>query len=358
MPYRVIQWATGTCGKVAIRAIASHPELQLVGARVYDPAKAGRDVGDLAGIGPVGVKGALNDAALFALDADCILWMGAATMFAPGASLEEGIDDLCKMLESGKNVITIVHAPFVHPGTLPASMRDPIEAACRKGKTSFHASGIDPGFASEVMSLTASGLCQRIDTLSVQEILDYAAYNNPQIVFDVMGFGKPPNPAVQQGFVNAMMFAYGSSMHLIAEGLGTKLDKIVPYIEVRPAEKDLTIAAGTVKKGMVSAMRFGFDGYVGGKVRLKIEHVTRLDKAQAPDWEHGAGYVIKIRGVPSMDVTFKLGVGADHELRDSVTAAAMHAVNAIPAVCKAAPGIRSFLDLPMITGRHTLARAS
>ena len=354
MTYRIIQWATGTCGKSAVEAITNNPDLELVGARVYDPKKVGRDVGDICGLPPIGVKATDNEEALLALPADCILWMGAATMFAPGASIDEGIADLCRMLEAGKNVISIVHTPFVHPKTLPSNMREPIEAACRKGQTTFHASGIDPGFASEVLSLTASGICQKIDKLKVQEIMNYSSYNNPQIIFDVMGFGKPPNSATLNGFAQAMMSVFGSSLHLIAQGLGVEIEEIRPFIEAETAPRDFTIAAGLIKTGTVSAMRFGFDAFIGGEPRLSVEHVTRLDKSQAPHWDQGEGYRLTISGVPSMEISFKMGTEGRDELTDTVIAAAMHAVNAIPAVCDARPGILTFLDLPMITGRHTL----
>jgi len=357
MAYRVIQYATGACGRIAIGAIAANPDLELVGVRVYDPKKVGRDAGEICGIGPLGVRATDREEDLLALKADCVLWMGEASWMADPDAAQRGIGDLCRILESGKNVITIVHAPFVHPGTLPKEVRDVLERACLRGNASLHMSGIDPGFASEVLSLTASGLCKRIDELRIQEILDYSEYDNPQILFEVMGFGKSPDaPSAFKG--GSMLTAYAGSLHLIAEGLGARIDEIRPMLEVKLAEKDFEIRAGRIAAGTVAAVRFSFNAYVAGHPRLVVEHVTRLNRDQAPEWPHGHGYAITLRGEPSMRLSFEMGIGeGGSELADSVMSAAMHAVNSIPAVCGAPPGIRTFLELPLIPGRHSLARA-
>src|SRR5256714_12871665 len=72
MTYRVIQWATGLVGKEAIKGVVAHPELELVGAWVHSAEKVGRDVGELAGIGPIGVR------ATNRLDESCALHADAA----------------------------------------------------------------------------------------------------------------------------------------------------------------------------------------------------------------------------------------------------------------------------------------
>ena len=72
---RVVQWATGTVGRHAATAVHRHPDLELAGAYVYTAAKAGRDIGDICGIGPIGVRATSEPDEIFALDADCVLYM-------------------------------------------------------------------------------------------------------------------------------------------------------------------------------------------------------------------------------------------------------------------------------------------
>lgn len=353
--YRVIQWGTGATGKNAIKAIAQNPDLELVGARVYDPSKVGQDAGLIAGTNPLGVLATDNEQAILALDADCILWMGAPTMFLPGASIDDEIASLCRMLDSKKNVISIVHSPFLHVATTPEIMREPIEAACQRAGVSFHFSGIDPGFVSEVLALTMTGICRRIDELTVREIKDFSTYVNAQVLFEVMGFGRPPNPEVQDRYVNQMMTAYGSSLRKIAECLGETISEIAPYIEVETARDDFDIVAGPISKGTISAIRYGFDAYVGDRARLNMTRINRLNQNQALSWPQGHSHIVKVVGDPSFEVNFQLAPDDDRDaLADSTISAAAHAVNTIPVVCEAPSGIRTRLEMPMVTGRHSM----
>jgi 2,4-diaminopentanoate dehydrogenase len=97
---RVIQWATGSVGRHAVAAVVEHPELELVGALVYSDVKAGRAVGDICGIGPIGVTATNDPAEIVAIDADCVLYMPQGEMNPTGA-----LDDICRLLASGKNVV-------------------------------------------------------------------------------------------------------------------------------------------------------------------------------------------------------------------------------------------------------------
>lgn len=346
-PYRVIQWATGTTGQAAIRTITERTDLEIVGARVYDSAKVGADVGETAGIGPIGVSGASDESDMLALDTDCVLWFGQVPMTPDG-----GVDELCRILSSGKNVVSIVHALLAAPDSLPPEMRDPIESACAEGASSLHFTGIDPGFANEVLALTLTSLCGHVDRVTVRELLDYREYSNATIVFDLMGFGKPPEePTI---FIDAMAPFFGASLNLVAQGLGIALDDIRPAHETRVTDRDVEIAAGKISSGTVGAMRFSYTGYVEGEPRVSIEHITRLAPDMAPDWPAGKGYEILIEGDPPVKASFELGIGEDRsELSDAVQAAAMRAVNSIPLVCAAPPGLRTVLELPMVTARNS-----
>ncbi len=351
MTYRVIQWGTGQVGKIAVAAIAESPDLELVGARVYDPDKVGRDVGEICGIGPLGVRATDSESELLALEADCVLWMGTATMFGPGGSMQQGVDELCRILASGKNLISIVHVYFIHPRSLPPAVRDPVEAACAKAGVSFHVCGIDPGFSAEVLALTLTGLCRRVDRLRAYEILDYASYRSPQIMFDVMGFGRPPAAATPLGS-DVMIAGYGASLKIVGQAIGLPVDDVRFVHEVEVARERFEVAAGAIEKGGVSAIRYAFEGLVRGEPRISIEHVTRLNDEQAPQWPQGHGYRVDIDGEPPIRLEMRLGgEGGRDPFYDSHIATAMHAVHSIPGVCGAPPGITTLIDLPRLHGR-------
>jgi hypothetical protein len=350
--YRVIQWATGHVGKHALRAIAQHPEMELVGVWVSSPNKAGRDAGELCGVGHLGVI-ATNDAeSLMALEADCVCYT-AATDYRP----TEAIDDMCRLLASGKNVVTSSFVPLIYPWQVVPAFAEQLERACQQGKSSFYCSGIDPGFSPDALPITLSSLCERIDSIRAQEIFNYATYDQPQTLFEVMGFGKPPGTPVPLLLPGALSMAWGASVRMVADALGVQLDGIEQRHEVEVAPEDFQISCGTIAKGTVAALRFEVLGMVRGEPRIAVEHVTRLRDDLAPHWPQGVGpgtYRVTIEGMPSLRCDLQVGFhSADHNI-DGCVATAMRLVNAIPAVCGASPGVKSFLDLPLTPGRGAL----
>ena len=347
MGYRVIQWSTGNVGAFSLRCIIDHPELELVGVWVHSSAKAGKDAGELCGAGATGIR-ATNDAdALLALDADCVCYTATADLRP-----FEAVQDICRILASGKNVVSSSVVPLVHPKSFVPELRDQLAAACKQGGTSFFTSGIDPGFANDLLPLTVTGLCGHWEEVRVQEIINYATYNQPTVLFDTMGFGKPLDDTPLLLTPGTLEFAWGGTVQLLAEGLGVTLDKVTSWYEKRPAVKPIRIGAHTVEPGTMAGLRFEVRGIVGGLPAIVVEHVTRLDDDLAPEWPTGNGsYRVIVTGFPKIrcELEFEDERG-DHAV-GGVILTATRLVNAIPAVCQAAPGLLSALDLPLVTGR-------
>jgi len=352
MKYRVIQWATGHVGKHALRAIAQHPEMELVGLWVSSEAKAGKDVGELCGIGRTGVKATRNADELLAIKADCVSYAGA-TDFRPG----EAIEDMCRILASGKNLVTCSFVPLIYPWPVVPEFAKQLEAACQQGKTSFYCSGIDPGFSPDALPIVLSSLSERIESVRAQEIFNYATYDQPETLFEVMGFGKPPGSPVPLLLPGSLTLAWGPSVRMVAAALGVELDEVRQWHEVAVAEETFAISCGKIEKGTVAGIHFEVSGIVRGKPVIFVEHVTRLRDDIAPHWPQGSGpgtYRVTIEGMPSMRCDLQIGFKShDHNI-DGCVATAMRLVNAIPAVCQAEPGVKSWLDLPVIAARGAL----
>jgi 4-hydroxy-tetrahydrodipicolinate reductase len=350
MTLRVIQWSTGNVGRYALRAILGHPELELAGVYVHSREKAGRDAGELCGLAPVGVA-ATNDAeGLLALDADCVCYTATADRRP-----FEAVDDICRLLASGKNVVSSSLVGLVHPRALPERITAQLEDACRRGGSSFFTSGIDPGFANDLLPLVLSGLCESFEEIRIQEIINYSTYAQPEVLFETMGFGQPLDATPILLAPNALRFAWGGTIRLLAEGLGLELDEVREQHEKRPAAKPLFVLGRTVEPGTLAALRFEVQGIVRGRPVLVVEHVTRLDDALAPEWPQGNGcYRVLVKGVPGMRVEFEFwDEHGDHAV-GGVFLTATRLVNAIPAVCAAPPGLLSALSLPLVTGRGRL----
>lgn len=346
MPIDVIGWSTGTVGIHAVPAIIAHPELELAGLWVHSDDKAGRDAGELCGGPPVGVSATQDSEALLALDADCICYT-ASSDIRPDAV----VDDLCRMLAGGKNVVNTSFVPLLYPKAAGEGVNDRLEAACQEGASSFFTSGIDPGFGNAGLAIGALALCKEVRTVRMMEIVNYATWDNPFTMFEIMGFGKADTSQSLLLSPGSTALAWGPVLELVAAAIGLEVDDILERHEVMTADTDIEIASGTVAAGTISAMRFEIIAMSGGEERLVVEHVTRLRDDDAPEWPHGAGYRILIEGDPHVQV--ELGLSSDNGDHNHAgcLATAMHVVNAIPAVVAADPGVQNLLSLPVYSAR-------
>jgi 4-hydroxy-tetrahydrodipicolinate reductase len=343
----VIQWSTGNVGRFALRAILRHPQLELAGLWVHGEQKEGRDAGELCGLDRTGVLATRDAQAILNLDADCVCYTAAADVRPM-----EAVDDICRILRSGKNVVSSSVVSLVHPGHLGPDVREQLENACAEGSVSFFTSGIDPGFANDVLPLTLSGLCESWDTIRIQEIVNYSTYDQPDVVFGIMGFGQPIDAEPILVMPGVLSTGWGGTIRLLAQGLDVELDDIREVHERRAAPEAFDTPIGRVEKGTTEALRFEVQGIIGGRPRLVVEHVTRLRDEAAPDWPQGeGGYCVIIEGVPRMTCRLDMADEQGDHAVGGVILTATRLVNAIPAVCAAPPGALSALDLPLITGR-------
>jgi len=352
--YKVIQWSTGNVGKHSLRLIAQHPELELVGLWVHGADKVGRDAGELCGIGPTGVRATNDVDALLALDADCVCYTATADMRPT-----EAIADMARILESGKNVVSSSVVALVYPPHVDAGMRAPLERACAEAKVSCFTSGIDPGWANDLLPLVLTSSSEYVEELRVMEIVNYATYAQPTVLFDTMGFGQALDAKPLLLIPGVLSFAWGGVVKVLGAGLGIEIDELREVHERKPALEKIDLGFGVVEEGTTAAMRFEVQGYVDGKQRVVLEHVTRLDDALAPEWPQPAGhsgYRVIVKGNPNYQLDVQMmGDDGDHNTAGLVGTAG-RIVNAIPAVCRADPGLLSVLDLPLIGGPGFIGR--
>lgn len=356
MAYRVVQWSTGHVGRWALRGIIDHPGLELAGVWVSSAAKDGRDAGELAGLDrSVGMPATTDAERLVAAKPDCVVYTAMADN-----RLNEAIDDLCLLLRAGINVVASGPVFLSFPdGTVPPEVTDPVRRAAAEGGSSLWVNGIDPGWANDVLPLMLSGTCQRIDLIRCSEILDYSTYDNPLVLFDIMGFGTSPDQTPLLLQPGVLTLAWGSVVRQLAAGLDVELDSVAEHHERCPAPEPFTAAGRTIAEGTTAALRFTVSGMVGDRPVLVLEHVTRLRPDLAPDWPQPAGtgcYRVEITGEPNYVVDVRLTGGDGDHNTAGVAATAMRLVNAVPAVVAAPPGLLTALDLPLITGRGLVSR--
>jgi hypothetical protein len=361
MVLKVGVWGPGSMGIIALRGVIDHPELQLTDLVVHSDAKAGRDAGELCGIAPVGVVATQDAGPMLAGDADVVV-------YAAGANLRplEAVGDMVSILRAGKNVVSCSLVPLVFPDAVDGAFIDPLRQAALDGGVSFFTTGIDSGFANDVLPLVLTGVSRVIESVRVTEMFNYATYPDQAAVYEILGFGKPPEFTAFAATQGVFTFGWGPVLHQLAAGLGVKIDNIEESNERIPATESFDTPTGHIAAGTIAAMRSTLTGYVGDKPTFVVDHVTRMRDDIAPDWPQphiclppkdlgyglatGRGaYRVEIEGSPSMRCEFEMAEDHDHDLGARI-AGSSRMVNAIPAVCAAPPGLLSALDLPMVTG--------
>ena len=350
---RVIQWATGNVGRAAVEGIVAHPELELAGAFVHSPDKAGRDVGELCGLGPLGVRATSDVEALLALPADCVVY---APLLAKPA-------EVMRILESGKNVVTPLGWFF--PGSSAGAAE--LEAACRRAGVTLHGTGIHPGGITERFPLMVSALSRRVRHVRAEEFSDIRSYRAEAVVRDVMLFGKPPELAAKSPMLRILGAGFQQSIDMVAAGLGFALDaEKRTFHEMAVATAPIATPVGTLAPGTVAAQRFTWEGTVRGEPVVTVRVNWLMGQAHLdPPWTFGGHerFEVEVAGEPAVQVAFH-GLHPADPLDEAalarnpgITATAMHCVNAVPYVCAAEPGIRTYLDLPLVCGRADPALA-
>jgi hypothetical protein len=344
MTIRVVQWGSGNVGRSAIATVAGRPDMELVGLLVTNPDKVGRDAGALAGIDDLGVAATADVDDIVALDADVVLHMPLPSLVygdTPGADL----DDFCRLLSSGTHVITTVG--YMYPKVYGDAVMGRLSAACAAGGAAFHGTGANPGWFGDLLPLLMSGLSLRIDQIAVQEISNFQHYPSPEIMFEMMNFGRTPEEFESRSHRHRTWLdgLFTEAVQMVADGIGAQVDDVVSEMETWIATGDLRTAAGPITAGTVAGQRWQWTAVVDGRPLVHQETVWRMHRDAAPDWPQG-DWSIRITGEPDMQLTLPHSWN-----RDVLGSTAAHAINAIPYVVNAGPGVKTFLDLPMIAGR-------
>ncbi len=354
-PKRVVVFGTGFVGKMVIPEIVKHPRFELVGVGVANPDKVGVDAGTICGTEPLGIAATDDLTQLVALAPDALVHYGPTA-----AEAATNIRDISTFLEAGIDVCSTAMTPWVWPAMTqnPPAWVDPITEACQKGQASCFTTGIDPGFANDLLPMTLMGLTSEVRQVRALEILDYINYTGDYEV--EMGIGRPPEFNAMLEHPDILIMAWGATVPMMAAAVGIELDAITTTWDKWITQSPITTAKGVINPGEVAAIRFTINGMLDGTPRICLEHVNRVGQDAAPDWPRGNQndvYRVVIDGTPSIEqeTAFRFTDGSG---RDAATAGCLstglRALNAVPAVNDLPPGWVTALDLPLIPGVGTI----
>ncbi|RPK54478.1 hypothetical protein EES43_28310 [Streptomyces sp. ADI96-02] len=343
-----VVWGTGNVGRAAIRAVEAHPALSLTAVLVHDPAKAGRDAGELGGLGrSVGVRAEDDVAAVLAARPRAVVYAASGDI-----RTDDALADVGRAIRAGAVVVTPSLYPFYDQRNAPPELRDAVLAAVAEGGGSLFASGVDPGWGNDVLPLLVSGLGTEVDVIRCQEIFDYSTYEQEQSVRDLIGMGHPLDYAPPMLAETVPTMVWGGQIRLMARALGVALDEIRETLDRRALERTVrTRTMGEFAAGTQGAVRFEVQGVVGGEPRIVIEHITRIHASCAPDWPSppdGVGaHRVVIEGRPRIEVTVEASDEGENRSAGGNATAVGRLVSAIDWLVDAEPGLYDALDVPL-----------
>jgi 4-hydroxy-tetrahydrodipicolinate reductase len=344
--YKVIEWTTGGVGSAMVGVMRNHPELELVGVYAYSPEKVGKDVGTLCGFEPIGIKATSDVDALLALKADCVNYV----------PIWPNIDELCRILESGLNVVTAaswitghkLDAEYPHPSGKKA--RQLIEEACQRGKSTIYGSGMSPGL-DNILGLVCTSACSHVDHLTVTESVDVSCHHSPE-TWKSVGYGLPVNHPDVPKLVKIGTSVFVDALYMMADGLGVQIEEVRFENEVGAATEDTDFGWWQIKKGCVASQFTRWIGIVNGKPMIEQHLVYQMGFKTDPCWKVEHGYLVAIKGYPDIKVKYSIfpprGTSAkdtNEYQRIGMTVTGMPVLNAIKEVCKAKPGILTSPDI-------------
>ncbi|QES46782.1 dihydrodipicolinate reductase [Streptomyces venezuelae] len=354
-----VVWGTGNVGRAAIRAVEAHPRLKLNAVLVHNPAKVGRDAGELGGLDhELGVAATDDIAAVLEAGPQAVVYAASGDIRP-----DEALADIARAVRAGAVVVTPALYPLYDQRNAPPEFRDPVLAAVAEGGGSLFVSGVDPGWGNDVLPLLISGLGSRVDAIRCQEIFDYSTYEQPDSVRYLVGMGQPMDYQPPMLLESVPTMVWGGQIRLMARALGVELDAIRETLERRPLETTVTTRTmGEFEAGTQGAVRFEVQGIVGGEPRIVIEHVTRIHPACAPDWPvppDGAGaHRVIIEGRPRIEVTVEATDEGENRSAGGNATAVGRLVGAIDWLVDAEPGLYDALDVPLRPAVGKLERPS
>ncbi len=327
---KVVQMGLGPIGNKATLYLAERENLQIVGAVDADPAKVGKDVGVLAGLAPLGVAVKPDIAqALAGQSADVVL-------LTTSSALTRIADQLKQVLPFGVHVVSSCEE-LSYPWQTNPALAGEIDELAKKHGVSVLSTGVNPGFLMDFLPIAMTGVCKSVRQVTVERIQDATFRRIPFQKKIGAGLTQAEFQAkVEQGVLRHVGLT--ESVQMIASRLGWRLDSTSDEITPVVAETDVPLGDGVIEAGKVLGVRQIGRGIVNGREAITLFFRAAIGEPESRDR-------IIIDGEPSIDSCIKGGVNGD-------VATCAILVNAIPAVMKARPGLRTMADIePLACGK-------
>lgn len=351
---RIVQWTSGSVARRCVPAIVDHPDLELVGLYAWSKDKVGRDAGELCGMAPLGIRATDDIDALLALKPDCVCYN----------ALWPDVAEFERILGAGINIVTT--SMFLtgwalrtkQPGGVPDAI-ERIEAAAKKGNATIFGSGMNPGFAS-YLACILTGICTRFRHIRITESVDVSMFAGDGNM-EPLGWGLPRDAPGHKDRVMDETRVFADALEVMAAMLGVALDDKRCTVDFAYATEDLALPGRHIAKGTVAAIQVRWEAMIAGRAVMELNQVWVMGSKIEPAWRAEHAYIINVDGEPMLQNRLDIWPAQDiatmqkddfHGIGMTITG--LPAVNAIPQVCAAPAGIKTYADLPAVAGHGRL----
>jgi len=354
---RVFQVATGNVGSEMIKRLGPHPDLELIGVHCYSPDKVGRDVGELAGIGPVGITATGTVEEIIAAEPDVVTFHGVF----PDEDL------YVQVLEAGINIVTTAdwitgyHRDTNHPHPSGRKTSQVLQDACERGGSSFYGTGMNPGL-NQILGVVCSADVADIENVTTIESVDVSCHHSAGTWREV-GYGLPVDHPDLPAMLKKYTEVFADSVYLKADCFGLELDEVTFSYELGACTKDIDLGWYQLPKGSLGGSYIKYQGLIDGVPRVETHLEWQMTPHTDPSWDIKGCYITQIKGDPQIYNKHMIFPAAGADLKNAedfasigMTVTGMPALHAIRSVVAAPPGIVTSADLPLraFAGRFKL----
>ncbi len=326
MPIRVLHVGLGPIGLAVVRQVASRKGLTAVGAVDLDPAKVGKDLGDVAQIGRrLRIKVSDDvDAVIRATKPD-------VAVLCTSSSIAKLVPQVAAIVKRKVPIVSTTEE-LAYPTRARRKYARQIDELARRGKVAILGTGVNPGFIMDALPIMLTGVCESVERVHVDRIQDARIRRLP--FQQKIGAGLTPEAfqaRVDAGTVRHVGLA--ESITMIADALGWTLDRVTDEIAPKIAAEPVASQFLNVEAGQVCGLIQDGVGYRDGEPVITLHMEAYLGAPESYD-------AVRIEGTPPLRMKLAGGVHGD-------IATASITVNSIPRVMAATPGLHTMRSLPL-----------
>jgi 4-hydroxy-tetrahydrodipicolinate reductase len=326
VPIKVMHVGLGPIGAGVVRQVASRKGFRIVGAVDVDPAKVGKDLGDVCGLGRK-LRVSVSDDITRTIKST----RPDVAVLCTSSSLKRVVPEFEAVLKQRVPIVSTTEE-LAYPVKSNAAPAKRLDALAKRARVAVLGTGVNPGFTMDALPIALTGVCERVEAIHVDRIQDASIRRLP--FQKKIGAGLTREQfvdKVRDGSVRHVGLA--ESITMIADAMGWKLDRITDQIEPKIADRRISSQYLTVEPGQVCGLVQDGVGYRKGHPIITLHMEAYLGAPESYD-------AVRVTGNPPLSMKISGGVHGD-------IATAAITVNSIPKVLAAQPGLRTMRDMAL-----------